>query len=271
MGIIEHSKAIRALINIFTDFSVRFFLIGAQVRDIYFNQKNIPPKRATRDIDFAVMIESMGQYDELIKVLITKGFKKTEYPYRLVWSNDDTIIDLLPFGPIEKDHTVVFTEDGTELTVIGFGEIIEETTPWALDEKSTFSVPVPPLHGLFLLKLLSWDEKRYDRDKDLEDLIQILDNYWEFVEDEAYVHHLDLFDADDFDIRNAAARILGRHLKKTLDKSDDLKRVVLRILEEQAQHTDPPGQMISKFSQTNNLSLEEVKTILEEILKGINE
>ena len=271
MGIIEHSEAIRALINVFNAFSIRYFLIGAQVRDMYFNQKNIPPKRATRDIDFAVMAESMERYENLMAELSLKGFEKTKEPYRLMWRKDGTIIDLIPFGKVESDHLVRFDRFDVELTVMGYSDLIDDTTPMLLDEKGSLSIPVPPLHGLFLLKLLSWNDNRSNRDKDLDDMIQILDNYWEFVEDEAYKYHLDLFETDNFNVRNAAAHILGRHLKKMLDKSDDLRKVVISILEEQTQQTDPPGQMIRRFSYNQNLSLEKVKTILEEILKGIYE
>ena len=208
------------------------------------------------------MVATWEEYERLKEELIKRGFDKTKEPYRLVWNPDGTLIDLLPFGHIERGHSVFFPGSKLELVVAGYKELIDEVIPVS-------SIPVSPLHGLFLLKLLSWNGKKEEREKDLDDLIHILENYWEFVEDEAYEQHLDLFD-DDFDMQKAAARILGRQLRKTLDKSTYLKESVLRIIKEDISSASS-GAMTKRFSLKTGLPLDKVEIILNEILQGIRD
>jgi len=226
----EHREAFEALLDVFHHFSIRYFLIGAQARDVHFFRKGIKPTRRTRDIDFAVMVASMDQYQSIMTMLQTRGFVRSQEPYRLLWAESATIIDLLPFGQIAEDFTVNFDEREIELSVLGYSE---------LSEDHSISIPVPPLHGLFILKLLSWNDQKPDRNKDLIDLKHILDHYWEFVEEEAYEKHHDLF-ADDFETGKAAARILGRHLKRVLSKSERLSDNVSQILEESRLQSNRP-------------------------------
>jgi predicted nucleotidyltransferase len=266
----EHKEAFRILLDTFNRFSVSFFLIGAQAREVHFFQHGIRPSRGTRDIDFAVMVDSMEKYGALMDTLKKEGFEGTPDPYRLNWNQGETVIDLLPFGQVEEDYTVNFDEREIELSVLGYRELNDELQEFYIDEDESVSIPVPPLHGIFILKLLSWDDKKPDREKDLKDLNQILFNYWHVVEQEAYEKHLDLFD-DNFEMDKAAARILGRHLKTTLDKSEVLESRVIQILEEQAAAIDPPGLLLQKFASDRDKPIEEVKELLDEILRGINE
>ncbi len=267
----EHKETFIALSDIFRHRSIRFFLIGAQARDLHLFRQGIKPVRGTRDIDFAVMVESIGHYNELLAALTEKGFERTSDPYRLNWKQGETVIDLLPFGQIAQDYTVHFTERDIELCVLGYAELTEELEEHYLDKEQTFSLPVPPLHGIFLLKLLSWDDKKPDREKDLADLSLILDKYWNFVENEAYEQHQDLFDDDNFKGNRAAARILGRHLKGTLARSEVLGRRIIRILEEQAAAVDPPGPLLRYFASEQDQPIMTVRILLDEILAGISD
>ena len=81
----EHKNAFEVLIEVFTTFSIQYFLIGAQARDVHFYQQGIKPNRGTRDIDFAVMVQDMKKYNELKEALNAKGFENTKDPYRLNW------------------------------------------------------------------------------------------------------------------------------------------------------------------------------------------
>lgn len=267
-----HAEAFQVLIDVFNSFSIRYFLIGAQARDLHFYQKGIKPARGTRDIDFAVMVEDMPHYLELLNTLKQRGFDGTIEPYRLIWKKGDTVIDLLPFGQIEQDYTVNFNEREMALSVLGYREINEELEEIELAfPEQTISIPVPPLHGLFLLKLLSWDDKKSAREKDLKDLNQILNHYWEFVEEEAYEKHTDLFNEDDFRMDVAAARILGRHLHTTLEKSDLLRQKIIQILREQAAQTDPPGPMVGKMARERDQSPDDIKRVMDAVLVGVEE
>jgi len=265
----EHTDAFSVLQEVFVNFSIHYFLIGAQARDVHFYQKGIKPTRGTRDIDFAVMVQDMRHYNELKEQLVNKGFVQTKDPFRLNWNEGQTVIDLLPFGEIEEDYTVNFDQRNVELSVLGYSELNDEIEQLSID--NNISVPVPPIHGIFLLKLLSWDDTKPDREKDLTDLQQILSNYWAFSEDEAYEKHLDLFDDDNFTTELASARILGRHLKQIIQKSEILNKKIVQILHEQISQTDPPGLMVQQFANTQQKTIEEIRLLLDTILKGITD
>ena len=54
----------------FKRFSIDFYLVGATARDVWMRGVHeYTPKRATSDIDFAIMIKDSDQFDELKRVL----------------------------------------------------------------------------------------------------------------------------------------------------------------------------------------------------------
>jgi len=266
----EHREALLSLLKVFGSRSTNFFLIGAQAKDIHFLRQGIKPSRSTQDIDFAVMVDSMQAYDSLKVALIEEGFQKTREPYRLDWKEGETVIDLLPFGHIEENHAVNFDQRQIELFVLGFREVNTEVEDFYVDKNSSFSIPMPPLHGLFLLKLLAWNEQKLAREKDLQDINQILESYWDVVEEEAYEQHTDLFN-DEFEIGKAGARILGRHLQITVNKSETLRTKVTQILEEQTTQAGTPGPMLKRMAFESNKPIDTVRDILGEVMVGLKE
>ncbi|MFK7969861.1 MAG: hypothetical protein AB8F95_05810 [Bacteroidia bacterium] len=267
----EHEEAFSVLLSVFKRLGIRFFLIGAQARDFHFIKNGITPPRRTEDFDFAVMVKNNDEYKTLLRKLEIRGFSKTKLIHRLIWSNGQTIIDLVPFGGIAKNGTIDFGELHVELTVLGYKELQREAKSYAINAERTLSVSVPPLHGIFLLKLLSWNEQKPSREQDLKDIFQITQNYWKIVETEAYEAHTDLFELDDFSIEKAGARILGRHLARTIQESNKLKTLIIQVLEREGETLDKPGQMLRVFSNEGGLDLEHSKMIINEILQGIRD
>ena len=256
--------------KVFQSHAVNFYLIGAQAKDLHLLRQGLKPSRSTQDIDFAVMVDSMQEYDKLKSLLVDSGFLETKEPYRLNWKEGRTLIDLLPFGQIEEDHTVNFNKRHIELSVLGFKEVNKEVENFRFDENFPISIPMPPLHGLFLLKLLSWNEQKLAREKDLQDINQILESYWDIVEEEAYEQHTDLFN-DEFEIDKAGARILGRHLQITVNKSKILRAKVTQILEEQTTQAGTPGPMLKRMAFESNKPIDAVRDILSEVMTGLKE
>ena len=75
-------------------------------------------KRITRDIDYSVYIANYKIWDQLNEYLINvAGFKRDEKePYRFYFKGD--IIDLIPFGGIEKNGEVILQNPTMELSVL---------------------------------------------------------------------------------------------------------------------------------------------------------
>lgn len=266
----NHKKAFEIILETFNEFKISYYLIGAQARDVHFLAKGIKPTRGTRDIDFAIMMQDIHQYNELKGKLVAKGFIETKDPFRLNFNLGETVIDLLPFGEIEEDYTINFDQRDLELSVLGFRELNKEKENHVIDDNEDISIPVPPLHGIFLLKLLSWDDTKPNREKDLLDINLILNNYWTFIEDEAYSNHTDLF-TDDFTTQNASARILGRKLQNTMKSTEVLSSRIKEILTSQIKQENPDGLMLRTLASKEQRSIEDIKSLLQQVLDGIND
>ena len=270
----HHKKAFQTLIEIFEKHSVVYFLIGGQARDLLLSQRDIHSPALTRDIDFAVMVQDFGQFSAIHAELLSAGFEKTSLSYRILWTESRTMIDLLPFGGIADKDVVHFPPTAFDLSVMGFLEIVEDLERHFIDREETVSIPIAPLHGIFLLKVISWDDRPEMRGKDLGDLGLILNHYWDFFEDEGYDRHLDVFDLKVVHYEAYGARILGRHLAKPLLKSSDLRARFLRILNKQAGMVDPPGPMLLRFSRETwdgERNIAYGKELLDQLLLGIGD
>ncbi|MCB9298258.1 MAG: hypothetical protein H6559_34875 [Lewinellaceae bacterium] len=89
----------------FREFGIDYYIIGAFARDLWLeDNKYLPDRRATLDLDLAIYIAEWKQY-ELLKLFLHEihGFKPDKEPYRL-FSSEGLILDLIPFGGVEKGH-----------------------------------------------------------------------------------------------------------------------------------------------------------------------
>lgn len=263
-----HGEVYKILEKVFSENNIKYYLVGANARDVQLFKAGIKPTRGTADIDFAVMIPDFVVYDKLFDELCGKGFRRTKENYRLVYDKTNTVLDLMPYGEIEQDYTVNFTERDITLSVLGFKEVGEYAEDISIKDAG-FSLPTSPVVGLIILKLISWNDKQ-DRTKDLEDISLLLKSGWDFYEEEAYENHLDLFD-DNFEMTMAAARIIGRKMKPILELKEKLYQTIIDILRVAILEKPKAGNTEIILAQNMNKSLEEVQGILSEIKKGIEE
>jgi len=207
---------------------VPYYLIGATATALRLLQKGIRPARGTKDIDFAIMLSSFEEYDVIKTDLMERGFNKVYLPWTLYHQKYKVAIDLLPFGQIEENDTEIFTERAVDIVVLGFKETMEEAGYIPLDE--TYSVSVPPLHGMCMLKLIAWNDRPELRDTDLEDIFNIVSAYFDLASEEIWAEDNDLFEGQD-DLKLLSARVLGRKTATLLNKSEKLRNRILNILD----------------------------------------
>ena len=262
----DHKEVYVIIDSIMRSFGYMYYLIGANARDIQLYKAGIKPSRGTADIDFAVMIPSLTDYETFMNRIQDEGFNETNHKYRVIYTATNTVVDILPYGEIAQEYTLNFDERELELSVLGFKEVGEEKEEFKIDE--TFSIPTTPAHGLIILKLISWNDRK-DRNKDLKDIRTLLDAAWTLYEDELYDAdsvHFDLLEDENFDSHNAAARIMGRKMKPTLEKCEPLKKTIVNLLTEEVNN---PSQMTIEMS--NKEDSKKVISLLTNLLKGINE
>lgn len=248
---------------------IPLYLIGAQARHFHLAEQGIKPGRGTMDIDFAIMLPDMGVYDLLLDKLISAGFRKVTEPYRIIYDKTNTVVDLLPFGQVEEKGTVKFSDRKTEMSVIGLKEVLEKPETKSLDEET--EVQVTPLAGLVILKLVSYYEKP-ERTRDLDDIHEILVNYFDFNQDRFYLNHGEMFDEflDDNFILEAGAWLAGFDIGIVLNKNPQLKELILRILHREI---DLATGGISSYLYGKGFfnDVDSIKRIVSLIIKGITQ
>ncbi|WP_445736222.1 hypothetical protein [Mariniflexile sp.] len=136
--------------------NVPYYLIGASAIALELLKDGIKPSRGTKDIDFAIMISSIQEFETIVKELGNYGFNKVEAPWPLYNDKFNIVIDLLPFGEIEEKFTANFNERYTDLPVLGFSEVLQDPETVQIKEKF---IQIPSLPGMVILKLIAWSDR----------------------------------------------------------------------------------------------------------------
>ena len=213
----------------FKKFDIDFYLIGAFARDMWLNHLNyLPDRRTTLDIDFCIYINDQDQFRLLKNYLVeVEKFTQDDEPYRL-HSKEKDIVDLIPFGGIEKNNMVYLDANPPmELSVFGNDQVLFHAQSLQLDN---VEFKICTLPGLCILKLIGGTERPERRAKDLGDFYYILENYFDIAADTIYESNFDDLIDEDFEPSIAAARMLGRQLMEIMANQRALKNKVLRIL-----------------------------------------
>ncbi|WP_147676323.1 nucleotidyl transferase AbiEii/AbiGii toxin family protein [Algibacter pacificus] len=248
--------------------NVPYYLIGASAIALELLKEGIKPSRGTKDIDFAIMIASLQEFETIVEELSNYGFNKVEAPWTLYNDKFNIVIDLLPFGEIEENFTINFNERYTDLHVLGFSEVLQNPETVQIEEKS---VKIPSLSGMVILKLIAWSDRPEERDSDLYDILRIIEYYFDLNFDEIVEHHNDTFpEEEDLDQLKIAARVLGRKASQYLNVSEAIKSRILNTLNDNV--SDAKNSAIAKqWVSKKEWDLEYAVQILEEFKLGIIE
>lgn len=248
--------------------AIPYYLIGVSAIALEMIKKGIKPARGTKDIDFAIMISSLDQFEEVVNDLEENGFNKVEAPWTMFHPEYDVVVDLLPFGEIEENNTAGFNDRHTDLHVLGFKEVMKDSKEYEIEDRV---VHVPPIPGMVILKLVAWSDRPEDRGNDPYDILRVIEHYNDLEFDANMLEHFDLIPEDDeFDDRMFSARILGRKAKTYLDESKDLKTRIFEVLESNT--LDAKESRIAKsWAMKKNWNLGYCVALLEEFKTGLSE
>ncbi len=164
---------------------LELLLVGAQAKVILLeNIHGLNPGRATGDIDFAFVVESWDQYNQIKQNLIATG-KFRELPkekQRLLYKSSliehEFIVDIIPFGGVQddKDRIAWPPEMDVVMSVSGYQEALESALLVELNAELT--IKVVSLAGLAILKIFAWSERgTVTENKDALDLLTLLRSY----------------------------------------------------------------------------------------------
>lgn len=244
---------------------VPYYLIGATAIALELLKEGIKPSRGTKDIDFAVMISSITTYDKIITALEVKGFKKVTAPWTFYSEKYKVVIDLLPFGEMEENYTLNFNERHTDLHVLGFKEVMEESVQVGIEDKIA---NIPPLPGMVILKLIAWSDRPEERENDLSDILRIIRYYYDLKWDEILEKHYDILDVEQFDQLLISAEVLGRNSRLYLQKSEAISAKVLTVLEANLAHASQ-SPIARDWARKMGREIEYAFAVLAAFQKGI--
>jgi predicted nucleotidyltransferase len=253
--------------EVMLNLKIPYYLIGASAIALESLKKGIKPSRATKDIDFAIMISSIRDFKTIVEELGKYGFNKAEAPWTLYHPGYNAAIDLLPFGEIEEDFTVSFNERQTDLHLLGFREVLKDVNTVKIEDKA---VRVPSLPGILVLKLIAWSDRPEERGNDLYDILWIIEHYFELEYDEIIEKHNDIFPERDFDQLKIAARVLGRKASKFFKMSEALKTRIQSTIDKNTLGPET-SEIAKKWVQNKAWDLEYAHTLLEELKLGFFE
>lgn len=269
----DQINIIRQVVQAAESQGLNLFIVGAQARDLLLQYAyDLPVNRATNDIDFGVIVESWNEFTKLRNNMIVEGKFQPHMimTQRLIHSG--LLIDLVPFGALEEvSGQISWPPDfSTVMSTVGFREAYDNSINVRIADG--LIVKVASLAGLALMKIIAWDDRRFERDA--EDLGLIMRHYLDAGnEDRIYTEQGDCFDLlnEEFDYERASARILGRDVGQLL--TDTSRTIVARVLSEKA---DQLGVDVLAMAMIRNKAnyygdYDRTRLMLEELRIGISE
>lgn len=255
--------------KVFTKLEIRYYLIGANARDIYLFKTGKTPIRMTFDVDFAIMVPDKVAYDLIINELLKENMVRTSKPFSLEYVPKNIIVDILPYGEIAQVGSVNFNQRNTEISVLGYEEVSGFIENY--ETESGMVIPVTPFEGLIILKLVAWNDND-DRQRDLDDISELLSQSFELFNDEIFEIHNDLFGEDiEFDETIFAARVIGRKMAPILRKNKILEKEIKSIIQKATASETKASIVEYTLAQNMEKSIEQIKSILSAIILGIKD
>jgi len=264
----QFKEIFMALERGFIKFGIDFYLVGATARDVWMKGiHDLPPKRATSDIDFGIMIKDSFVFDDLKSYLIEEeGFISSKgNEFVLIWK-DKSQVDLIPFGDLESEGIVTVRGTGfTSMNVEGFKEVYELASEEIITEDQRFKVCTLP--GIVILKLIAWDDRPEVRRDDIDDIAEIIKNYFHLNDEVIFEQHSDLF-TDDIELDEVASQFLGREIGTIISGNPRLVERIKGILQNGLNDNNNLAELVASES---DVTIEYSKSLISHIKKGIEE
>ncbi len=242
-----------------------FIVIGATARDFLFNYvyKTNLMLRATNDLDLAILIDTWDGYDNIVNELVSNyGFSKTKMKQRLLFGKMP--LDIIPFGDIEENGSIYWTPERTiKMSVKGFREVFDSGIHLRFDD---IVFRILSLQGLFITKLIAWNERKIVKKTDAEDIDTIIFNYNEFYPNDLYENYSHLIKSADYDYRLAGVTIFGSRLNSFLRNYPDLHSEIISILSGEISESSELVLAMNNIA-SYDMNLKALKILRDELLK----
>jgi predicted nucleotidyltransferase len=220
----EQAEALRELQGVCRDLGTEVVVVGAIALRAW-----IPDEyRLTEDVDVVVGLD-LDEFESLATRLTALGWHP-DARWEPRWhSRGGARVDLLPIGlRARQEGRIVWPRAETVMRVVGYDDIFRDAITCELSPG--FQVGVAPLHVLAFLKVVAYLDAPALREKDLGDLLVILDKYGD---DGVRRFSDDVLDAG-VQYDEAGAFLLGRDLRAlgtAQEKADAVRRFLQRVMD----------------------------------------
>lgn len=203
------------------EMGIEIMLVGAFVRDILFEyDQGIHSPRTTNDIDIVIAVKTTEDYKRYISVLQSKHeFKPTDLAQR--FERQGVLIDIVPFGSNAFPTNKVSLDDGKHvMSLIGIEDVYKTSSSVIISEHPTVEIKIPTPAGLFILKLLSFNDDP-SRAKDADDIKFIIGNFVHILDvNEIFDDYMNILEENEFDHDKESMPILAEQIKEILNESN---------------------------------------------------
>lgn len=217
----QTTSLLKTIVDVTTEQKTKYIIVGATARDLVLHYGyNTPVQRATKDLDFAVEVESWEAFNNVRDALIQKGCTMDSLVQHRLYSENDWPIDIVPFGGVENTHASIKwpPDDNPEMDVRGFKEASDNAQDVLISDNPQLKIRVVTPEGLMLLKLIAWADRPTElRKKDADDVRYLLTNYLvtKNVQEDIYNdQHAAELEYYGWDPDLAACSLLGKECRK---------------------------------------------------------
>ena len=172
-----------ALDGCMAQYDLPLYVVGARARDLIMKlMKVYEPKRRTEDLDVAIAIEDWQTFGSICKTLEENHFRRNGHSQKFFYEGENGDmnfeVDIVPFGGVAIDEMVRWPPEGNPvMSVKCFQDVMKEAVTIIVDKK--VRIRMAPLCGQFLIKLDTWNDRNAATDKDAEDMLFFLKNYFD--------------------------------------------------------------------------------------------
>jgi predicted nucleotidyltransferase len=220
------SEVLRRIATACQNRGVPYLLTGAMAREILLVQVHgLPPGRATRDVDFGVLVDTWASFEALKAFLVaTDDFVSDPGVQHRLYTVPGRLglrmpVDIVPFGGVETPSgTVSWPPNGdVVMDVRGYEAAYHHAIQ--VEVRPGLIIPLPTPQGIAVMKILAWkDRGSATQGRDAIDLVEILERAEDIIGlDVLYDEHLNLVEAMGGDLRLAAAGVLGGMVRLMTD------------------------------------------------------
>ena len=190
--------------------------------------------------------------------------------HRLFWKAAGeavgTSVDIIPFdGVASKDKTIVWPPRGdVVMNVAGFEEALESAVQMRIEGDLVVRVASTP--GLAVLKLIAWQARRHENNKDATDLHWLLAAYADAGNlDRLYDEELDLLEDAGYDLELAGSELLGRDAARICQH--ETRRQISAVLSSE-QLVDQLIRQMRQFGFDEEVHVERISNLLTRFASG---